>query len=333
LKKNILIVGAGGIGIRHIRCFLKTKRCQIYVCEPRSERVKEIKQKYPIKDAFKDFATINLRDFNGVVICTPPNLHIPMAQKCAEEGVHFLLEKPLSLDLKGVKELKATIKNKGIVAGVAYVYRNYKSIVRLKQRVDSGEIGTVKMVNSFCGSDYRKYRPDYRDIYYAKRSMGGGCILDTLSHHINLVEMFLGKEKEVCAIYDQLEFEGVECEDSAAVISRFKKGEIASYTINQFQKPYVNTLEFVGTKGNLRWQWHLNKGAKIYFCDSDENIWEKEDYFEERDEGYITQANNFLDAMEKKCRIATTIEEAEQTLKVCLAAFKSGKEGKFQYII
>lgn len=324
--KNILIVGAGGIGTRHIRCFLKTKRCRVSVCEPRSEKLKEIKQEYPIKDAFKDFTAVNLRNFDGVVICTPPNLHIPMAQRCADEGVHFLLEKPLSLNLKGIEELKATIENKGIVAGVAYVYRNYKSVIRLKQRIDDDEIGQIKMINSFCGQEYPKYRPDYRDIYYAKRSMGGGCILDALSHHINLVEMFLGKEKEVYAIYDQLELKGVECEDSAVVISRFEKGELVSYTINQFQKPNVNTLEFIGTKGNLKWD---SVSKKIYFCNSDENIWQEEDCFEERDEGYITQAHNFLDAIEKKCKIATTIEEAEQTLKACLGALESGEEGKF----
>ena len=133
--KNILIVGAGGIGTRHIRCFLKTKRCRVSVCEPRSEKLKEIKQEYPIKDAFKDFTAVNLRNFDGVVICTPPNLHIPMAQRCADEGVHFLLEKPLSLNLKGIEELKATIKNKGIVAGVAYVYRNTKVLSGLSKEL------------------------------------------------------------------------------------------------------------------------------------------------------------------------------------------------------
>ena len=40
--KKILIVGGGGIGERHLRCFLATGKVQAYLCEPRPERAREL---------------------------------------------------------------------------------------------------------------------------------------------------------------------------------------------------------------------------------------------------------------------------------------------------
>ena len=322
--KDVLIVGTGGIGTRHVRCFLNTERCTVSVCESRTGQLEKIKEEYSIKSAFKDFSGVDLKEFNGVVICTPAHLHIPMAQRCAQEGVPVLIEKPLSLNLDGIEQLKATVRQKGIVAGVAYVLRHCKGVAILKQRLQQGQIGEVKMVTCVAGQEFPRYRPDYRQIYYAKKATGGGCILDALSHLINLVEMFLGKEKQVYAIYDRLELTGVECEDSAALISRFQEGQIVSFAINQFQKPNVTLLQFIGTQGNLIWD---STGKEVRFCDSDENVWRVEKYEEERDEQFIAQANNFLDAIEGTCQIACTLEEAEQTLRVCLAALESDEKG------
>jgi len=324
--KDILIVGAGGIGTRHVRCFLKTGRCAVSVCEPRTEQLEKIKGEYPVKSVFEDFDTIDLRDFDGVVICTPAHLHVPMAQRCAQETVNVLIEKPLSVNLDGVGQLKATVKENGVVAGVAYVLRHSKGVSILKKKVQQGQIGEVKMVTCVSGQDFRQFRPDYRQIYYAKKSMGGGCILDALSHLVNLVEMFLGKEKQVCAMYDRLELTGVECEDSAALICRFQGGEIASFAMNQFQKPNDETLlQFIGTQGNLIWD---STGKQVRFCNTSENIWQLERYEEERDQQFIAQANNFLDAIEGKCRIACTLEDGEQTLRVSMAALESGEKDK-----
>ena len=56
-------------------------------------------------------------------------------------------------------------------------------------------------------------------------------------------------------------------------------------------------------------------------------------YEEERDEMFVAQAHNFLDAIEGKCRIACTLEEAEQTLRVCVAALESGEKGVVMRIV
>ncbi len=102
---NILIVGGGSIGERHLRNFLKVGELKVSLCEPKGDRLKVLEQKYNIDQAFTDFERVDLSCFDGVVICTPPNLHIPMALRVVKDSCHLLIENPLSHNMEGVDEL------------------------------------------------------------------------------------------------------------------------------------------------------------------------------------------------------------------------------------
>src|SRR3990167_7193109 len=103
---NILIVGGGSIGERHARCFLKINGIRVSVCEPDETKLKYLKGKYKIDRIYEDFNDVDFGCFTGVIIATPPNFHIPMAIKAARGGCHILIEKPLSLNLAGINQLK-----------------------------------------------------------------------------------------------------------------------------------------------------------------------------------------------------------------------------------
>ena len=327
--KKILIVGGGGIGERHLRCFLATEKVEVSLCETNQRRANQLKEKYRIKSIFSDFNKVFLKDFDAVLIATPAPFHIPMATKCAKEGVPFLLEKPLSLNLRGVECLKEIIQKKKLVAGVAYVRRSFPSFKKLKELILKGSIGKIKMGRFNISQEYPKYRPDYQKIYYAKEKMGGGCILDAASHMINLAEWIFGKAEEVVSFYDRLELKGVECEDSSIILLRFKKNRaLVEIFLNQFQKPNITEIEIIGTKGNLRYEID-GEVHRITFCDNDRNQWQEIERFSySRDDFYILQAEEFLAALNSKTLLPTSIKEAESTLRICLSAKKSQRKNR-----
>ncbi len=327
--KNLLIAGGGGIGERHIRCFLATGKVSISLCEKNESRSNQLKEKYRIESIFTNFKNVPLKDFDAVLIATPPPFHIPMATRCAEEGVPFLLEKPLSLNLKGVERLSKIIRKKDLVAGVAYARRSLPSSKKLRELILDGLIGEVKMGRFDGGQEYPKYRPDYQKIYYAFERMGGGCILDAASHTVNLAEWFFGKAKEVVSLYDRLELKKVECEDSSIILLRFKENRaLVEIFVNQFQKPNITEIELIGTKGNLRYDVE-GEIHKITLCSDDKNRWKEiERFCYSSDDRYILQAREFLAALNGKNSLPTSIEEAESTLRICLAAKESQKKNK-----
>jgi len=327
--KKILIVGGGGIGERHLRCFLATEKIEAFLCETNRKRANRLKGKYKIKGVFSDFNKVPLKDFDAAVIATPPPFHIPMAIECAKEGVPFLLEKPLSLNLKGVERLKELIQKKKVVAGVAYVRRSFPSFKKLKELILSGLIGKVKMGRFNSSQEYPKYRPDYQKIYYAQESTGGGCILDAAGHMINLAEWIFGRAEEVVSFYDRLELKGVECEDSSIILLHFRRNRaLVEIFLNQFQKPNILEIEIIGTKGNLRYEVN-GEIHKITFCDNDRNQWREIERFKyNRDDPYILQAEEFLNALDRKTSFPTSIKEAESTLRLCLTAKKSQRKNR-----
>ncbi len=321
---KILIVGGGGIGERHLRCFLDTGQVQMSLCEAKEERVRALKEKYQLEETYIDFTTVPLAQYQGVVIATPAHLHIPMAMECARAGVPFLLEKPLAVNTEGVDELLELVEERGVVSGVAYVRRSLPSFKKLKELADSGIAGEIKMGRFNSSQDYRKYRPDYQQIYYAKAAEGGGCILDAASHFINLAQWYFGDAQDVVAMSDKLVFEGVEAEDSAMILIRFLDGSMVEVFCNQFQKPNTTEIELIGTRGNLK---YITEGElhKIRFCKDDSNLWQElASYRVGRDTYYLAQAQDFLAAIRGEREFPTSLLEGKRTLMIALLAKKRG---------
>ncbi len=325
--KRVLIIGAGGIGKRHIRGFLKTNRARISVCEIDQTKLEDVAATYDLNRTYSDVEAAPLDDVDLAVIAAPAHVHVPVGQRLADAGVPFLTEKPLSVTLDGVDKLVETVRSKDLTVRVGYVRRSRKWVQRLKADLDAGRIGEVRMAYFNGSQDFRKYRPDYQTTYYAKRCMGGGTILDCAGHFVDLVLWTMGPVREVCAMYDQLVFESVECEDSLLMNLRMASGAMVNITINQFQKPRVATMEFIGTRANLRL---LDDAARLEFADDDSGRWQSESFIKEsmhpqevHESMFMHQANDFMDAVEGKPDPMCTLEEARENLRICLAARES----------
>ena len=101
--------------------------------------------------------------------------------------------------------------------------------------------------------------------------MGGGAILDAATHMIDQLIWIIGKPKEVSCMFDRLVLKGTNTEDTCLINIRFENGIMANITVNQFQKPNVNSYEFIGTKGNLKLDHSI-----LRFADDDSGKWKEE---------------------------------------------------------
>ena len=91
-QHHVLVIGAGSIGERHVRCFLATGRARVSFAELREEPRAEVAQRYPAARAFDSLeAALDARP-TAAVIATPAPLHVPQATQLAERGVQVLIE-------------------------------------------------------------------------------------------------------------------------------------------------------------------------------------------------------------------------------------------------
>ena len=328
--KNVLIIGAGGIGKRHIKGYLETKRVKVSIIEPDENKIRLIKKNFLITKAFKNIQQANLCDFDLAVICSPANMHIEAMEICAHNKLPFMVEKPLSTSMEGVDEVIELVKKNKLFARVGYTRRSSLVSRALKNQIDSNKVGDVKLVYINSSQEFPKYRPDYQSIYYARPEMGGGAILDAATHMIDQLIWIIGRPKEVGCMFDRLVLRGTKTEDTCLINIRFENGIMANITVNQFQKPNINSYEFIGTKGNLKLDHSI-----LRFSDDDSGRWKEEkDYMQGLDpmevhqNNFLLQAESILDGLEgKECDLAT-LEEAKLNLKIVFAAKQSWLEKK-----
>jgi len=321
---RILVIGTGSIGERHARCLLHTGRAQVGICEINTELRARVAERYGIAEAFADLDEALTREWAAAVIATPAHTHIPIALRLAQAGIHLLIEKPLSTTTDGVSRLIETVRERELVAVVAYVLRAHPALAEMRRELLSGRFGAPLEVVSVGGQHFPFHRPAYREIYYRDRKTGGGAIQDALPHILNAAEWLVGPIDRVLADAEHLRLEDVTVEDTVHLLSRH--GQVmGSFSLNQHQAANENMFTVVCEGGILRfellqhrWRWQTDP-ADTWHDEARPPL--------ERDDLFTMQENAFLDTLERKAEPLCTLEEGLQTLKVCLAALKSADSG------
>jgi predicted dehydrogenase len=317
---HVVVIGAGSIGERHIRCFLATGRARVSFVETIAERRDEVAQRYPAANAVASVDDAPAARATAAVIATPAPTHVPLAAKLIAAGVHVLVEKPLAVSMEGVEPLQQQLAAKrGVVAAVAYVYRSHPALADMRAAILSGRFGKPLQLVVTAGQDFAFYRPAYRQTYYASPAAGGGAVQDALTHLINAGEWLAGPIDSLVADAAHLAIEGVDVEDTVHVIARH--GDVmGSYTLNQHQAPNETTITVVCARGTARFEYH---NSRWWFATRPDEGWtDAPSAALERDELFVRQANAFLDAAEGKSPPPCPLADGIQTLRVNLAILR-----------
>jgi predicted dehydrogenase len=318
--KEVVIVGGGSIGERHLRCFQRTGRAEVSLCEIREALREQLAERYGLDRTFASLEEVLEHPWDAGVISTPANWHIPMARQFAERDIPILIEKPLSTTLEGIGELIPLIDSKALPVSVAYVLRQHPALVAMKHAIDSNRFGRPVQVVMTGGQHFPFYRPAYRDTYYTKHETGGGAIQDALTHTINAAEWLVGPVTRLVSDAEHCVLEGVDVEDTVHVLTRHG-AVLGSFSLNQHQPANESTLTVICESGAVRWESHNSRWLS---GQTPGEPWTLEEQFSiERDDLFVSQANAFLDQLEGKRGPACSLAESLQTLKVNLAALRS----------
>lgn len=325
---KLLVVGVGSIGERHLRCFLATGRAEAVFVEVNAELRQTIAGRYDVR-GFASLDEALISEPTLAVVAVPAHLHIAMATQLAEHGLHLLIEKPLSTSLEGIDRLQNIVRERQLIAGVAYVYRSHSLLTAMRTAIQDGRFGRPVELIAVSGQHFPAYRSAYRQIYYTDRATGGGAIQDALTHVINAGEWLLGPVERLVADAAHQVLEGVTVEDTVHLLAR--QGRVmANYSLNQHQAPNEFTLTVVCERGTIRWESHENR---LRWMTAPGGEWHDETIAPlERDSLFVRQANQFLTAVEESSPPTCSLDEGLQTLRVNLAALASADGGGWQTI-
>ena len=326
--KNILIVGLGSIGLRHLRIareIFPESRIAIL----RHQETKEIP-----KDANKVFYTLSdAIQFKPqiAIICTPASIHIEISMALVQEGVHVLIEKPISNKKEGLEELNNEAVKNNCVLMVGYNLRFLSSLNKFKNLIDNNFIGDLYSVRSEAGQYLPSWRDkDYRKTVSAKKSLGGGVLLE-LSHELDYLRWIFGDIEFVQAQLSRQSTLDIDVEDTVHTILTFKKNYkninlIGSLSLDFIRHDKVRICHVIGDKGSLRWN-GLTGDIDLFELNSTgwKNIYKDKVNL---DQSYKEEWLHFIECINKKEYSKISFQDGIEVLNIIDSIKKASSSGK-----
>jgi predicted dehydrogenase len=194
-------------------------------------------------------------EINAVYIATPPGSHAQYAIKAAEAGKHIYVEKPMALNHKECLDMIEAAEKAGVSLFVAYYRRRLPSFLKVKEWLDSGIIGTPRMVT------IRLFKPLFRPRFpgveppwrFKPEIAGGGLFVDLASHQLDFLDYLFGPITEVKAF--ALNQTGVyPAEDVVGVSFTFESGIVGTgaWCFTASEESRTDVFEIIGGKGHIK---------------------------------------------------------------------------------
>lgn len=129
---------------------------------------------------FQSLEKILTTDMDTALICSENSLHYDYTLACAFHKMHVIVEKPLALEPENAKRMILSCQENGVKLFVAQPVRYAQTIIDLKEKFDSGELGKIIAI---VGTNHGKNPGGW---FLDKELSGGGALLDHLVHIIDL---------------------------------------------------------------------------------------------------------------------------------------------------
>jgi predicted dehydrogenase len=137
----------GGNLVRNLIQMPATEMCLVADLNP--DRLRHIKSLYPSIDTTQDYKDIlDAPDIDAVAIATSVDMHFKLASEALEAGKHVFVEKPMTERSDEAEKLAEMAKRQGLVCMCGHTFLYTPAVERLKEIVQSGEIGTLQYINS-----------------------------------------------------------------------------------------------------------------------------------------------------------------------------------------
>ena len=326
---NVLVVGYGSIGKRHITNLSKFPNLHIFVCTNRKYdsflKSKKCKIFTSLDDCIK-------QKMDVAFITNTTNLHVKTAIKLANANIHIFIEKPLSNSTNEIKLLLNIIKKRKLVTMMGCVLRFHPAIQKIKQITSENKIGKIMSVHAENGSFLPDWHPyeDYKKSYASCNDLGGGVMLTNI-HELDYLYWFFGNVGEVFSITGKFSDLDIDVEDLSSILLRFKNNIIAEIHLDYFQKPSIRSCKIVGTHGTVYWDSNINN---VQLYDVNKKKWVDKLKLKNYDvnDMYVDEIKHFFKCVNKGEKSINSIEEGAKILNIAIAIKKSSKLKKMVII-
>lgn len=222
--KKLAIIGCGGIGTYHLGHFMEYRDVELAgFCDLIPERAEKFAETAGCGRAFTDYREMyDAVKPDMVFICIPPTCHGEIELETIHRGIHFFVEKPLSLDLDLARRIRDAAEAAGIITASGFQCR-YSNIVQpTVDFIRTHEIPYVECARMGGIPD---------TPWWLKKSLSGGQAVEQTIHQFDIIRYVFGEPEEVFSMATRGFVKGVEgydTDDLSTTIVKFQNGALGT---------------------------------------------------------------------------------------------------------
>jgi len=191
-------------------------------------------------------------DIKGVILTVPNEQHFAIAEQAAKAGKHVYTEKPIADTLVDGIKLAALARQYGIQIVVGHSARLLAGTRRMKQAIESGELGrVVVMEGNFSNERALELTPQNWRWYKAKAP--GGPLSQLAVHIFDSLHCLGGAIDSVSSHASKLSPVGAEVDDQSMTVLKFADGKLG-YVGTSWTSPGIYSIRVFGQKGLMHYE-------------------------------------------------------------------------------
>lgn len=329
-RVNVGIIGCGYQGTNHALSYEKVPEARIVaVADVRMENAKSFARRFNAEYCYTDYRDLlNNKEVDAVSIVIPTHLHKEVAIASVKAGKCVLCEKPLTLTLKDAEELAKEVKKTDVIFQYAENVRFAPSMVKAKELLESGEIGTpMRFYTRWKLSPY--YRPEAKWLLTPSES--GGILLESAIHVLDLSRYFFGEPERIYAeMYTALLMDTYgDVLDTIWIIVKFRNNVTATIESGA-------TMYMPSEKGFWKYQWSIanivgDKGEMLSDIYNTLTLWKHREpsrHWLISGAGYEEEVRHFINCVITGNPPAIGVDDGVAALKMAFMARQASREGR-----
>lgn len=225
------VLGTGVIA-NEMAAALKKNGRNIYAVGNRTHsKAVAFAEKYGINKVYDDFNEMFTDpDIDVIYITTPHNTHIEFMRKAIRNGKHILVEKSITLNSSELNEAILLAEQNGVVIGEAMTIYHMPVYKKLRELLDSGKLGKVKLITMNFGS-FKDYDMSNR---FFNRELAGGAMLDIGVYALSFIRYFMSSKPD--KLLSQVKRAPTGVDEQAGLLLMNADGQMATVMLSLHSK-------------------------------------------------------------------------------------------------
>lgn len=248
------VVGCGRISKRHLD-LLGGKQIKgaelVAICDNNPIRLEAARQRYNVPAYASLQEMLADKSIDVVTVLTPSGMHAEHAIAAANAGKHVIVEKPMALRLEDADAMIAACDRARVKLFVVKQNRLNVPVVKAREALNAGRFG--KLILGTVRVRWRRDQSYYdQDSWRGTWAQDGGVLANQASHHVDLLEYFMGDVISVHARASRT-LVNIEAEDTAIATLQFANGALGIIEATNATRPrdLEGSLSILGEGGTV----------------------------------------------------------------------------------